>query len=68
MPDIVTEPDALDTDWLTAALRDVGLLPHGRVRDVHWQVIGPGKMGDNVRYTLSYQYASATAPDSLIRD
>jgi len=66
MPDIVTEPDALDTDWLTAALRDVGLLPHGRVRDVHWQVIGTGKMGDNVRYTLSYQDASATAPDSLV--
>ena len=53
MPDLVTEPAALDARWLTDALREAGALPQGRVRDVVSRVIGHGKMGDNVRYELT---------------
>ena len=66
MVDIVTRPDAVTNEWLTQALRDAGCLEQGAVEDFEYQVIGTGKMGDNARFTLSYQGDHGQAPESMI--
>ena len=66
MVDIVTRPDAVTNEWLTQALRDAGCLEQGAVEDFEYKVIGTGKMGDNARFTLSYQGDHGQAPESMI--
>jgi hypothetical protein len=66
MPHLVSEPNAIDAAWLTAALRESDALPHGRVVDATAKIIGNGKMGENVRYELSYEDAPAEAPPSVV--
>lgn len=63
---LVTEPAALTPEWITDALRASGVLPHGRVREARWKMIGTGKMGDNVRYELVYDGAPDDAPRSVV--
>lgn len=66
MPELVTDPSAIDARWLTDALREAGVLPRGRVREVRWRTIGTGKIGDNVRYDLLYDGAPESAPSSVV--
>lgn len=66
MPELVSRPEEIDAAWLTAALRESGALPSGRVRSVERRMIGNGKMGDNVRYTLAYEDAPPDAPASVV--
>ncbi len=63
---LVSSADALDADWLTAALREAGALPAGRVAAARGVAVGTGKMGDNVRYELEYEGAPDDVPASLI--
>lgn len=65
MTDIVSTPEKITPDWLTEVLRANDKLPEGRVTDAQWQIIGTGKMGDNARYTLSYD-GDYDAPVSVI--
>jgi aminoglycoside/choline kinase family phosphotransferase len=66
MPRLVSDPAEIDADWLSEALREGGVLPTGRVTDVARKMIGTGKMGDNVRYTLTYENAPNAAPLSVV--
>lgn len=66
MPKLVSKPDEIDPAWLTEALREAGVLPTGRVREAHGRLIGTGKLGDNVRYELSYEDGPANAPGSVV--
>ncbi len=65
---LVSDPQAIDEAWLTDVLREVGLLSEGRVIKVDRTPIGHGKMGDNVRYDLTYEGAAGEgeAPSSLV--
>lgn len=66
MPRLVSDPAEIDANWLSEALRDCGALPTGRVAAVSRKMIGNGKMGDNVRYTLTYEDAPSSAPLSVV--
>ena len=66
MPKLVSDPAAIDADWLTEALREAGVLSTGRVREARGRIVGTGKMGDNLRYELAYEGAPADAPTSVI--
>lgn len=65
-PGIVSDPSAIDARWLTHALHEAGVLLHGRVVAVKSSMIGHGKMGDNVRYELTYENAPQGAPRSVV--
>ncbi len=66
MPRLVSTPESIDEEWLSEALREVGLLPTGHVSSVRRTAIGHGKMGDNVRYELTYDGAAADLPRSFV--
>ncbi len=66
MPELISDSQAIDTDWLTEALREAGVLTTGRVADAQSRLIGTGKMGDNLRITLDYEDAPAGAPVSVV--
>ena len=66
MPRLVSDPGEIDADWLTEALRESGALPTGRVTSVSSNLIGTGKMADNVRYELTYSGAPGDAPASVV--
>jgi hypothetical protein len=55
-------PDQVDADWLTAVLRDRGLLDTGRVTTIFPTPIGTGQMADTVRFALGYEPAGAGPP------
>ena len=61
-----TSPDQLGPERLTEYLRASGQLAQGRVVQAQHRIIGTGKMGDNARYTLSYDAAAGAAPATLI--
>jgi hypothetical protein len=62
---IAATPDQLTPQWLTLALRESGHLPRGSVTAAEHVIIGTGKMGDNFRYSLSYD-GDYDAPLTLI--
>ncbi len=66
MTDFPTGPEALGPDELTHYLRAAGLLADGRVTGARFELIGTGKMGDNVRYFLSYDGDAGAAPSTLV--
>ena len=66
MPRLVSDPAEIDAAWLSEALHESGALPTGRVKTVARKMIGTGKMGDNVRYTLTYENAPNAAPVSVV--
>jgi hypothetical protein len=66
MSDIPTSPQQLTPEWLSQALTASGYLDGVRVSDASHEIIGTGKMGDNARYTLSYEGECALAPATLI--
>lgn len=47
---VVSHPEQVTPDWLTRALQTAGF--SGEVRDVQWQHIGAGQVGDNARFEL----------------
>ena len=64
--DFPTTPEQLGPEQLTAYLRESGHLPQGRVAAAARVMIGTGKMGDNARYTLSYEAATGEPPATLV--
>lgn len=62
---IASSTDDITPAWLTAALRESGYLSQGSVTAAEFEIIGTGKMGDNARYTLSYD-GDYGAPATLI--
>ncbi len=65
MVDLVSTPEQLTAEWLTEALNAANALGGARVTGVARQLIGTGKMGDNVRLTLTYD-ARSGAPATLV--
>ncbi|MCZ6829297.1 MAG: phosphotransferase [Gammaproteobacteria bacterium] len=65
MVTIASSPEQITPEWLTLALQESGHLPVGEVIDAEYELIGTGKMGDNARYTLTYD-GDYGAPATLI--
>lgn len=65
MIELISDPKQITPDWLTQVLRECGSLTTGKVVKADSQVIGTGKMGDNVRFSLSYD-GNYSAPATLI--
>lgn len=59
---LISTPDEATPEWLTAALIGSGRVPAGaRIISTHATTIGNGKVGQNVRFLLTWE--SATAAD-----
>ena len=65
MIDLISTPELITPQWLTEVLRANGSLPAGSVSGVEWEMIGTGKMGDNVRLVLTYD-GEYNAPETLV--
>jgi hypothetical protein len=64
--ELITDPALVTPQWLTEALKTIGLLPEkGRVLSFEWESIDTGKMGDNARFRLCYD-GNYKAPCTLI--
>ncbi len=59
-------PGDLTPEHLTRYLQASGRLDSGRVAGAEFRVIGTGKMGDNARFTLSYEGAPPDVPATLV--
>lgn len=66
MVDIVTKPDLVTPEWMTAVLGQSGDLDNARVSALGYKIIGTGKMGDNARFILQYEGEQGGSPDSVI--
>jgi hypothetical protein len=65
MDSIISDPANIKAEWLEAVLEARGLLAGASISALQWDIIGTGKMGDNVRFQLSYD-GDCDAPISLI--
>ncbi|MBE9540469.1 MAG: phosphotransferase [Proteobacteria bacterium] len=65
MLELISDPNLITTKWLTEVLRAGGLLREGCVVGASWEMIGTGKMGDNARFTLTYD-GDYDAPETLV--
>ncbi len=66
MPQLVSKPEDINADWLTETLNEIGLLSGQRVASVESKTIGTGKMGDNVRYRVTYDRPDPRLPQSFV--
>lgn len=57
---------ALTPEWITAALRQKGHLPNGRVVEVKQEVVGCGRMGAIARLLLTFEGDPGEVPSTLI--
>lgn len=64
--DIVKTPEDFTPQWLTAALREAGVLKTGSVAALEARTIGTGQMGCVARLTPRYENAPADAPKTVI--
>ncbi|MBT4522216.1 MAG: phosphotransferase [Halieaceae bacterium] len=65
MIELISNPERITPQWLTKVLKEQGVLPKGSVTQVSWRVIGTGKMGDNVQFTIGYDHP-CNAPATLV--
>ena len=65
MIELISDPKLITAQWLTDVLRADGLLAQGRVVEAKWEMIGTGKMGDNARFSLTYD-GDYDAPETVI--
>lgn len=63
---MITDAEQVDAGWLTAALRDSGVIRDSRVTSFRAEPVGTGQVGYNVRYTLDYDQRESTAPTSVV--
>jgi|TARA_B110000902_G_scaffold212676_1_gene243877 hypothetical protein len=63
--ELISDPKKISPDWLTQVLANADILTTGRVIKADGEVIGTGKMGDNVRFSLSYD-GDYNAPATII--
>ena len=66
MSDLPTTPAKIGPTQLTEYLHESGHLPAGRVAAVESDIVGTGKMGENARFTLTYEGAEGDPPASVI--
>lgn len=66
MNDFATNAAQLTPERITDYLRSAGYLQDGFVTNAEAVVIGSGKMGDNARFTLSYQGERGDAPATIV--
>jgi len=59
--DIPSRPEQLSVEWMNAALDQAGVLNGAKVIGLDHKIIGTGKMGDNARFNIRYEGASAQA-------
>ncbi len=62
----VWRPEDVGAPWLTAVLRDAGVIGARCVVDVHAEPVGTGQMADSVRLRLTYDAPAPGAPDSVV--
>jgi hypothetical protein len=63
--ELISDPKRITLEWLTQVLSQCGSLSAGKVIAVEQQVIGTGKMGDNIRLSLRYD-GDDRAPATLV--
>ncbi|WP_426169345.1 phosphotransferase family protein [Sandarakinorhabdus sp. DWP1-3-1] len=61
----IRRADQIDPAWLTAALRNSGALPTGRVGEFSIEPVGNGLVADSFRFRLTHD-GPATAPASIV--
>jgi hypothetical protein len=61
-------PEAITPDWMTAALRESGVISTSRVTSIETEIVGAGVgfIGQLARVALTYDAREASAPASLI--
>lgn len=64
--EIVRTPNDFTPEWLSAALRDAGILNSGKVAALTVETIGTGQMGSVVRLTPVYDGVNADAPATVV--
>ncbi len=67
MPDLIADPDLITPDWLTDVLRASGAAPPGAsIASIEPTRIGTGKLGDNIRFELTWTGDAGGAPASIV--
>src|SRR3954447_2711222 len=66
MPQLVSTSDAITPAWLTAALREGGVLRTGSVTEVVPTRIGNGQLGAAYSLSITYDGAAEDAPDRFV--
>ena len=62
----LVEHDAVDVEWLDAALRGSGALDDAELVGFDAEPVGTGQVGHNIRYTLRYDHPPPDAPATVI--
>jgi hypothetical protein len=62
----IVAPDAITPAWLTQALRAAGVISGASVTAITRQRVGTGLVGQNVRFTLTYDRDEPDAPASVV--
>ena len=63
--EIILAAELLTCDRLTDILRQQGVLREARVTEISHQPIGDGMLGENVRFTVTYDHEEECAPRTL---
>lgn len=64
--DEIRPPDAVDAEWLTAALHARGIGTASRIVGFEARSIGTGQVGENIRYVLSWDGDDHALPASVV--
>ncbi len=62
----IVAADGVDADWMTAALREAGVLGSARVTQLARVPVGNGLVADSYRFALAYDRAEPDAPASVV--
>ena len=65
-PELVTDPAAVTPGWLTAALRASGVTTDASVVAARRARIGTGLVGQNIRFTLTWDRAGRDLPHTVV--
>jgi hypothetical protein len=65
-PELVSDPERVSPEWLTAVLRGAGEIADARVVEVSRQRVGTGQVGQNVRFSLAYDRPQAGARAAVV--
>ncbi len=66
MPRLITDPAAIDAEWMTEALRSAGVLHNASVTGLAREPVGNGLVADSVRFSLTYDTPEPIAPVSVV--
>ena len=60
------DPERIDPNWMTGALRQAGVIGQSRVTDIVARPVGNGLVGDSFRFELGYDRDEPGAPASVV--